>query len=104
MRLKDKVAIVTGSGRGIGEGVARIFSDEGAQVIIACNVEAEGKRMAEILGENQGGALFVNTDVTSNLEVRNMVETTINAFGHIDILVNNAGYHISKNIEETSYI
>jgi NAD(P)-dependent dehydrogenase (short-subunit alcohol dehydrogenase family) len=102
MKLKDKVAIITGSSKGIGEGIARVFSKEGANVVVVCRHEGEGRKMAEELGGDQGRAVFIKTDVTDNISIKNMIDKTIDIFGKLDILVNNAGYHISKNIEETS--
>ena len=102
MRLKDKVAIVTGSSKGIGEGIAKVFSREGAKVAVVCRTEDAGVKMANELGAAEGRAVFIKTDVSSGESVRNMIQATVNAFGKIDILVNNAGYHISKNVEETS--
>ncbi len=102
MRLKDKVAIVTGSSKGIGEGIARVFSSEGAKVVVVCRTEDAGKKMAEELGASEGKAIFIKTDVTSSESIRNMIDTTIKTFGKLDILVNNAGYHLSKNVEKTS--
>ena len=102
MRLKDKVAIVTGSSKGIGEGIARVFSHEGAKVVVVCRTEDAGEKMAEELGASEERAIFIKTDVTSSKSIQNMIDTTIKTFGKLDILVNNAGYHLSKNVEETS--
>jgi len=102
MRLKDKVAIVTGSSKGIGEGIARIFSSEGAKVVITCRHEAQGMKMAEELGAKKRNAIFIRADVTKSEDIQNLINGTIDAFGKLDCLVNNAGYHISKNAEETS--
>ena len=102
MKLKDKVAIVTGSSKGIGEGIARVFSQEGAKVVVVCRTEEAGKKMADELGAAEGEAIFVQTDVKSSESIQNLITTTIETFGKLDILVNNAGYHISKNVEETS--
>ena len=102
MRLKDKVAIVTGSSKGVGEGIARVFSQEGAKVVVVCRTEDAGRKMAEELGADEGRAIFVKTDVTNSKAIRNMIDTTLKTFGKLDILTNNAGYHISKNVEETS--
>jgi L-fucose dehydrogenase len=102
MKLKDKVAIVTGSSKGIGEGIARVFSDEGAKVVVVSRHESEGEKMADELGKAKGRAIFVKTDVTSSESIQNMINKTIEVFGKLDILVNNAGYHISKNAEDTS--
>ena len=102
MKLKDKVAIVTGSGRGIGQGIARVFSREGAKVVVVDILEDIGQKMADELGTADGNALFIHTDLKDSESVQNMINTTIKAFGKLDILVNNAGYHLSKNVEETS--
>jgi NAD(P)-dependent dehydrogenase (short-subunit alcohol dehydrogenase family) len=102
MKLKDKVAIITGSSKGIGEGIARVFSSEGAKVVVVCRSEDAGRKMADELGAANGTALFIKTDVTSRESIIKMIDKTVEVFGKIDILVNNAGYHISKNIEDTS--
>jgi NAD(P)-dependent dehydrogenase (short-subunit alcohol dehydrogenase family) len=102
MKLKNKVAIVTGSSKGIGEGIARVFSREGAAVVVVCRTEETGMKMAEELGASEGRALFVKTDVTSSEAIRNMITKTIETFGKLDVLVNNAGYHLSKSVEHTS--
>ena len=102
MRLENKVAIVTGSSKGIGEGIARVFSQEGARIVVVCRTEDAGRKMADELGAPERRAIFVQTDVKSSESIQNMIATTIETFGKLDILVNNAGYHISKNVEETS--
>jgi len=102
MKLRDKVAIVTGSKQGIGAGIAGVFSREGASVVVADIEEDGGIQKAEELGAGEGGAIFVKADVRDSTSVQHMIDTTIDTFGKLDILVNNAGYHISKNIEDTS--
>lgn len=102
MKLKDKVAIVTGASKGIGEGIAREFSREGANVVVVSRGESEGIKMADELGSAEGRAMFVRTDVTKSEDIQALIAKTIETFGKLDILVNNAGYHISKNVEETS--
>jgi 3-oxoacyl-[acyl-carrier protein] reductase len=87
MRLAGKATIVTGSGSGFGEEIARRFVKEGAKVIIADINEENGKRVASSLE----GAVFCKVDVTNNLQVRTMVQTCVDEFGGLDILVNNAG-------------
>ena len=87
MRLKGKVALITGAGSGFGEGIAQKFSEEGADVaIIDINPEA-GQRVANDIDNS----LFVEADVANSESVKNMVSKTIETFGGIDILVNNAG-------------
>ena len=102
MKLKDKVAIVTGSSKGIGEGIAKVFVKEGAKVVVVCRTEAAGQKMAYELGAADGQAVFIRTDLTKAEEIIKMIDKTIQTFGKLDILVNNAGYHISKNVEVTS--
>jgi NAD(P)-dependent dehydrogenase (short-subunit alcohol dehydrogenase family) len=102
MKLKDKVAIVTGSSKGIGLGIARIFHREGAKVVVTCRTEAEGCKIADELGSATGDAVFIRTDVTKSDDIRSMIQFAIETYGKLDILVNNAGYHLSKNAEQTS--
>jgi len=102
MKLKNKVAIVTGSSKGIGLGIARVFHHEGAKVVVTCRTEAEGKKIADELGAGKGDAVFIRTDVTRSQDIRNMIQFAIKTYGKLDILVNNAGYHLSKNAEQTS--
>lgn len=89
MRLKDKVAVVTGAGSGFGEGIARRFVAEGARVVVADINEEAGRRVADGLGD---AAAFVRADVSRDDEVRGMAEAAESRFGRVDILVNNAGY------------
>lgn len=102
MKLNDKVAVVTGSSKGIGEGIARVFSREGAKVVVVSRNEEEGTAMAKQLGSDEGRAIYIKTDVTLSKSIQNLMSETIEVFGRIDILVNNAGYHLSKDIEQTS--
>ncbi|MBP1990171.1 SDR family NAD(P)-dependent oxidoreductase [Paenibacillus eucommiae] len=102
MRLQDKVAIITGSSKGIGEGIARVFSAEGAKVVIVSRNEQEGLKLAQELGSEAGQAIYIKADVTSKESITGLIDAALNAFGRLDVLVNNAGYHISKNVEETS--
>ena len=102
MKLADKVAIVTGGSKGIGEGIARVFHSEGAKVVIASRGAEEGQRMAEQLGAAAGQALYLPTDVRHSASIQAMIQGAVKRFGKLDILVNNAGYHLSKNVEQTS--
>ncbi len=102
MKLKDKVAIVTGSSKGIGEGIARVFVQEGAKVVITCRTETAGIKMANELGASEGKTVFIQADLTKSESIQNLIKKSVEAFGKIDVLVNNAGYHISKNAEDTS--
>lgn len=89
-RLDGRVAIITGAGQGIGRGVARRFVTEGAAVVVAERNSDTGSRVEDELRELGGQARFVRTDVLDASQVTNMVDVTLEHFGHVDILVNNA--------------
>jgi 3-oxoacyl-[acyl-carrier protein] reductase len=91
MRLKDKVAIVTGSGRGIGEGIVLRFAEEGAKLIVNDVNEADVNRVVADLKSKGAEAVGVIGSVASRDVAQKMVDTAIEKFGKLDILVNNAG-------------
>lgn len=91
MRLSNKVAIVTGGGSGFGEGIAYRFAAEGAKVIIADINHDAGKRVAAAIAAQGHDAISVETDVTQNESMRNLVESAISHYDSLDIMVNNAG-------------
>ena len=91
MRLKNKVAIVTGGAHGMGEAEARLFAKEGAAVVIADLLTKEGEAVAADITASQGRARFIRTDVTSEADWQNLIAETIATYGRLDILVNNAG-------------
>lgn len=91
MRLKDKVAIITGGAHGMGEAEARLFAKEGAAVVIADMLADEGEGVAAEINAIQGRARFVRTDVTSEADWQALIAETITTYGRLDILVNNAG-------------
>jgi 3-oxoacyl-[acyl-carrier protein] reductase len=95
MRLKNKIAIVTGAGSGFGEGIARKFVAEGAKVLVADRDEASAQRVATALG-----AQAIRVDVAVAADVKAMVEAAVTRFGGLDILVNNAGVgHLPQPLE-----
>jgi len=90
MELKGKTAIVTGSGGGIGQGIAEVLAREGANVV-AVDRSGKGAGVAEKITAAGGQAISVIADVTDKQSLDTMVAATVNQFGGIDILVNNAG-------------
>ena len=92
MKLKDKVALITGSSRGIGEATALLFAKEGARVVVNHSksdkeVDEDVKKIKKIGSDS----IAIKCDVSDEKEVKKMVEKTMETFGRIDILVNNAG-------------
>ena len=88
MKLKDKVAIITGGGSGFGEATARRFAEEGAKVVVA---DLRGDAAQRVAGDIGSSALAVSADVGSRADVERVVSETQKKFGTPDILVNNAG-------------
>lgn len=107
MRLKGKVAIITGASRGLGRDFALDFVKEGAGVVVAARTETEGKlpgtifKTADEIRALGGRALPIRCDVTSEESVNEMVQKGLKEFGRIDILVNNAGVAWWPPITET---
>ena len=90
MRIKDKIAIVTGSGRGIGEAIVTRFVKEGAKVVL-CDVDESALKDVEgKLKEMGGECILAVGDVSDPVVVKNMVDETVKTFGDLDIMVNNA--------------
>lgn len=98
-RLMDKVAIVTGGARGMGESHVRRFVEEGAKVVFTDIDEEVGEKLSSELGDN---TLFVKHDVTDEAGWQEVVEKTEAAFGPVNVLVNNAGISMSKSIFDMS--
>jgi NAD(P)-dependent dehydrogenase (short-subunit alcohol dehydrogenase family) len=91
MRLKDKVAIVTGGGKGIGRTISLAFASEGATVVMAARSLSHLEQTAEEIRSRNGKVLNIQTDVSNEEQVQQMVAKTLREFGQIDILVNNSG-------------
>lgn len=99
MQLQGKVALITGAGAGIGEATARLFANEGAQVVVADRDGARAESVAAGIGPQ---ALAATCDVSRADEVARMVAGAVARFGRIDILVNNAGYGIRGSVTTTA--
>src|ERR1700720_1964073 len=100
MRLKDKVAIITGASSGIGLATARRFAKEGAKVVLA-DVE-DAQREVESMAENSSEAMFVRTDVSVKADVEELIAQSVRKYGAVDILVNNAGIDLNKKATDTT--
>jgi len=102
-RLDGKVAIVTGSSRGIGKAIAERFAAEGAKVTVNwVSSEDEAQSVVDSIKHGGGDALSVRADVSSSADVRHLVRSTMDRFGRIDILVNNAGVMVTKSVLDTT--
>ena len=102
MRLKDKVAIITGATKGIGLACAQEFADEGAKVVVVGRTDSLGEAAAQEIRAAGGKALFVHCDVSQKAEVDALVKATVDHFGRIDVVVNNAGVNHSANFFDTT--
>jgi 2-dehydro-3-deoxy-D-gluconate 5-dehydrogenase len=103
MRLKDRIAIVTGSTSGIGKSIATKFAEEGATVVICGRREELAKSIAADLVRGGHGATAIRLDVTSPESIQSLVDQVVQQFGRIDILVNNSGISpVWKRAEDTS--
>ena len=91
MRLKDKVALISGAARGMGAVEAKLFAQEGASVVIGDILEDEGRQVAAGINAEGGNARFINLDVTSEADWQAAVDLAVSEFGKLNVLVNNAG-------------
>ena len=91
MKLSNKVAIITGAGRGIGRAIAIAYAKEGARVSLVARTVSELEETAQLIKEYASQSIVIPTDVTEPSSVAAMVQETVSRHGHVDILVNNAG-------------
>jgi NAD(P)-dependent dehydrogenase (short-subunit alcohol dehydrogenase family) len=100
VRLKDKVAIITGAASGIGKATAKLFAEHGAKVVVA-DIDKDGGSQAVTQIQNGGNAaIFVETDVTLKVDTEKMVAQTVETYGKLDILFNNAGIAMRLPVAE----
>jgi len=102
MKLRDKIALVTGAGRGIGRAIAIALAKEGASIVVNDVDDRLAEETANEVKAMGCKTLAIRADISSGFEVNRMVETTLRSFGRIDILVNNAGIFSSVPLESMS--
>jgi NAD(P)-dependent dehydrogenase (short-subunit alcohol dehydrogenase family) len=91
MRLKDKVALITGAGSGIGRETSLLFAAEGAQVVAVDIADAAGNETVAMIKQNGGNAVYVHADVSKAADCENMVKVAEKTYGKLNVLFNNAG-------------
>ena len=96
MKLKDKVAIITGSSKGMGKATALMFAKEGAKVVINSRSEEKEGSVRKLIEKDGGSAIFIQADISNPKDVKNLFQETVDTYGTVDILVNNAGIHNPK--------
>lgn len=108
MKLQNKTIIVTGSGRGIGEYIAKRLGREGANIVVTGRTEEDIEKVSTEIntshlntGITGGKAIFIRGDVTREEDVKNVINKAINKFGKVDVLVNNAGVGLRKYLWDT---
>jgi NAD(P)-dependent dehydrogenase (short-subunit alcohol dehydrogenase family) len=107
-RVQNKIAIVTGGGTGIGQGIATLLAREGAKVVVANRNRETGEETVRLAREagsasgTGGTAVFHATDVTREADCRDLVQAAVSQFGGVDVLVNNAGIFPRATLEETT--
>ena len=104
MRLKNKVAIITGAGSGQGRAAALIFSREGAKIAVSDWKPELGDETVTLVKRAGGEAIFIRTDVSDSADVQNLVRITVSTYGRIDILYNNAGVGFSSPLSMSDVI
>ena len=101
-RLQDRVAVITGSGAGMGEGMARLFAAEGGLLVISGRDENKGQTVAARIVQSGGRAIYQRADVSVEADCRTLIDATVKHYGRIDVLVNNVGLSTRGTIEDTT--
>ena len=96
MQLAGKVALVTGSGRGLGRACARTFAREGAKVVVVDLNQGDGDETVRLIREAGGEAIFVAADVGQSADIQRMVDTAVATYGGLDCAINNAVCNIGR--------
>ncbi len=96
MRLKNKVAIITGATSGMGKATAILFAKEGAKVVICGRRSDLGEQIAKGIRNENGNAVFINADVSKEKDVKELIDHSVSKYSKIDVLFNNAGINEKK--------
>lgn len=102
MRLKDKIALITGGGSGIGRGIAQMFAAEGARVMVADYNAEGGEATTQMIKDVGNEARFAQGDISSPEDAQRLIQATVDAWGRLDVLVNNAGIVRLGSVTETT--
>jgi 3-oxoacyl-[acyl-carrier protein] reductase len=107
LRLAGKVALVTGAGSGMGQGIAVLFAKEGAKVSVVDINASAGQKTADLIKQTGADGQFISADVARAQDVEQMLKKTVTAYGRLDIIVNNAGVPMGptpiEEVEESLY-
>ena len=103
LKLRERIAVVTGAGRGIGKSIATAFAAEGAQVVVVDIDAAAGEQTTREIQEKNGQAISFHADVSDPDSVDKLTKSALNKFGRLHILVNNAAIQVSKTVIETTF-
>ena len=102
MKLKGKIALITGAASGIGRASALLFAEAGAKVVVVDVDSSIGEETAELIRSRGGECIFVEADVSKSRDVEKMVERAVEVYGRIDVMFNNAGIGLYKPLFETT--
>ena len=102
VNLKDKVVIVTGSGQGIGVGIARVFAQNGAKIIVATRTEKSGLETVNKIEKEGGKATLIQCDLGQREQVTQLIDETVKQYGRLDIVIHNAAIYPMQSIETLS--
>src|SRR5215207_9107911 len=101
-RLADRVAVITGSTGGMGEGIARLFAEEGGRVVISGRGAEKGVAVVAAIKKSGGEAVFRQADVSVEADCRALIDGAVEVYGRIDVLVNNVGLSARGTSEDTT--